>query len=189
MKIAVTGHTSGIGKTIYDLLGNENQVVGYSLDNGYDISKEHSRLEIITACKDVDVFINNAYHTTGQLDILKKLLVMWQGQNKIIINIGSKVIFYKAADENVDADYIASKKKLQDVVTKNREGLPKLCNVIVGWSDTEMAKHITYPKVSTLEVANFVKYTIENRTSIWIQEAVICSPDCSPDTVKLMDQQ
>ena len=36
MKIAITGHTKGIGKAIADLYPN---VIGFSRSNGYDISK------------------------------------------------------------------------------------------------------------------------------------------------------
>jgi hypothetical protein len=191
MKIAITGHSDGIGKAIYDLLKEHNQIDGYSIDSGYDIGEEKTRSEIINLSKDVDVFINNAYHSSGQVDLLKKLLDVWQGQNKIIININSKAVFCKdinsdAIWNNIDAKYIESKQQLQDIIEKNREKLPRLCNIIIGWADTSMSKYVTSPKLSTLEVSNFIKYVIENRTDVWIQQAVICSPDSAYEE---MDQQ
>ena len=39
MKIAITGHTKGIGQAIYDLLGQEHDVIGYSRSNGYNINQ------------------------------------------------------------------------------------------------------------------------------------------------------
>mgnify|MGYP001626557762 CR=1 FL=1 len=46
MKIALTGHTSGIGKALYDILSQEHDVVCFSRSNGYDI-KEDDTIERI----------------------------------------------------------------------------------------------------------------------------------------------
>ena len=58
MKIAITGHTNGIGKACYDLLSQEHQVIGFSRSSDYDINDPES---IFSSAKDSDVFINNAY--------------------------------------------------------------------------------------------------------------------------------
>ena len=42
MKVALTGHTSGIGKAIYDIMSIDNEMVCFSRKNGYDISKNLS---------------------------------------------------------------------------------------------------------------------------------------------------
>ena len=55
MKIAITGHTKGIGLAIYDLLGQEHNVFGYSRTNGYNINNPE---KIFEEAKDFDIFIN-----------------------------------------------------------------------------------------------------------------------------------
>jgi NADP-dependent 3-hydroxy acid dehydrogenase YdfG len=56
MKVAVTGHTSGIGKAIYEKY--QPNSVGFSRSNGFDITKDIKK--ILKACKDCDIFVNNA---------------------------------------------------------------------------------------------------------------------------------
>ena len=38
MKIAITGHTKGIGKACFDLFNTDNNCIGFSRSNGFDIS-------------------------------------------------------------------------------------------------------------------------------------------------------
>ena len=61
MKVAITGHTKGIGRAIADLYYTD-EVVGFSRSNGYDISVEESISRIITESLECDIFVNNAYH-------------------------------------------------------------------------------------------------------------------------------
>ena len=62
MKIAITGHTSGLGKGLYEQLGAlGHEVYGYSTSTGFDINDEVHRHKIIGECKDADLFINNAF--------------------------------------------------------------------------------------------------------------------------------
>ena len=82
MKYAVTGHTSGIGKVLYNkYLPN---AVGFSRTNGFDISKDIK--EIIKQSKDCDIFINNAQQDFFQTELLYQLSKTFKGK---IINIGS----------------------------------------------------------------------------------------------------
>lgn len=77
-KIALTGHTSGIGKGLYDYFDNKGcRVKGFSLDNGFDISTRENQEQIIELTKDCDLFINNAYSGYAQRDIAK----LWHAQH------------------------------------------------------------------------------------------------------------
>ena len=58
MKIAITGHTQGIGKRAYDRLCPD--IIGFSRSNGYDITNSGDQKRIIEESKDCDIFINNA---------------------------------------------------------------------------------------------------------------------------------
>ena len=62
MKVAITGHTSGLGKGLYEQLGAlGHEVIGFSTSTGCDINNELNRRTIIGVCQDFDLFINNAY--------------------------------------------------------------------------------------------------------------------------------
>ncbi len=76
--IAVTGHTSGIGKGIYEhfqALGYN--VKGFSKDTGFDISVKENRDRIVELTRDCDLFFNNAYSGYAQVELAK----LWQQQH------------------------------------------------------------------------------------------------------------
>lgn len=83
MKVAITGHTYGIGKALETKFSVEGwQTVGFSRSNGYDISKAEDRNRIVEQSQDCDFFINNAYSTYAQCDLLFELWQAWQGKQK-----------------------------------------------------------------------------------------------------------
>ena len=94
MKYSITGHTSGIGKALFETLPNSK---GFSRSNGYDINNNHDRRRIIEESNNCDVFINNACNAFGQTLLLLDLFHSWKDTNKTIINIGSII----AEDESV----------------------------------------------------------------------------------------
>ena len=77
-KIAITGHTSGIGKGLFDhFTAIGCNVKGFSKDTGFDISNKLNQDLIITHTRDCDLFINNAYHYYAQVELMK----LWQHQH------------------------------------------------------------------------------------------------------------
>lgn len=72
MKCIITGHTSGVGKEIYEHLKNQgHDVVGISRASGYDLSKDIDKIiEVANGC---DLFVNNAYVGDCQLQLLNHL--------------------------------------------------------------------------------------------------------------------
>ena len=90
-KIALTGHTRGLGAIIYEILSDLGYAVnGFSLSNGYDL-RDYDRVgEMIESIGDHDWFINCAKPDFAQTQILYRLV----GSNFSgrIINIGSPVI-------------------------------------------------------------------------------------------------
>lgn len=88
-KYALTGHTSGIGKRLYELLSPGVQ--GFSLSTGYDITLSQDRRRVIDQVQDCDVFINNACAGFAQTQLYIELLQQWRDQDKIIINVGSRI--------------------------------------------------------------------------------------------------
>lgn len=92
--VAITGHTSGIGKAMAEYFtAKDYQVLGFSRSNGYDICKENDRYRIVSESKNADVFVNNAYNfktdDTSQTTLLKSMTAEWQNQSKLIVNVSS----------------------------------------------------------------------------------------------------
>ena len=88
--IAITGHTSGIGKGLYDhFVALGYNVKGFSKDTGFDISKKENVDRIIELTRDCDLFFNNAYSGYAQVELAK----LWQQQHwsdkHFIINTSS----------------------------------------------------------------------------------------------------
>lgn len=76
--IAVTGHTSGLGKGVYDYFQSLGyNVKGFSKDNGFDISSKENVDRIVELTRDCDLFFNNAYYQYQQVEIAK----LWQQQH------------------------------------------------------------------------------------------------------------
>lgn len=72
MKCIITGHTSGVGKKIYDhLLAAGHNVIGISRSSGFDLTTDIDKIvELSNGC---DVFINNSCVGNCQQQLLEKL--------------------------------------------------------------------------------------------------------------------
>jgi len=88
MKIAITGHSSGIGQALakqYEQRGHE--IVGLSRRNGYNIRSLPKISNQIESC---DMFINNAQVGYAQTELLYDIWQKWKGiKGKHIINIST----------------------------------------------------------------------------------------------------
>jgi len=91
MKIAVTGHTSGLGKSFYNAsIERGHSVYGFSRSNGYDLRDYTQVGRMLDAVQGFDFFINNAKPDYAQAQILYRLVRQQSCKN--IISIGSQVI-------------------------------------------------------------------------------------------------
>lgn len=88
MKIAITGHSAGIGQALakqYEQRGHE--IVGLSRRNGYNIRSLPKVIDQIIPC---DMFINNAQVGFAQTELLYELWQRWRGvKGRHIINIST----------------------------------------------------------------------------------------------------
>jgi nucleoside-diphosphate-sugar epimerase len=87
MKIAITGHTAGIGQALakqYQLAGHE--IVGLSQRNGNNIRNTPKICDQIESC---DVFVNNAQAGYAQTELLFEMAQRWSGTGKQIIVIST----------------------------------------------------------------------------------------------------
>ena len=86
MKVAITGHTRGIGAAIASRF---DDVVGFSKTTGYDLSDHKVIKQVVEEAQDCDIFVNNAYYGDAQTKLLYKMYEKWQHTPKLIINIGA----------------------------------------------------------------------------------------------------
>ena len=87
MKIAITGHTAGIGQALaeeYQLDGHD--IVGLSQRDGNNIRNTPKICDQIEPC---DVFINNAQAGYAQTELLFEMAQRWSGTGKQIIVIST----------------------------------------------------------------------------------------------------
>jgi len=88
MKIAITGHTSGIGQALAKIYADQgHEIVGLSKRNGYDIRHTLKIADLIDSC---DLFVNNAQEGYAQTELLYEMHRRWKGTaNKKIMIIST----------------------------------------------------------------------------------------------------
>jgi len=87
MKIAITGHSEGIGKCFAEILTEQgHEIVGLSRRTGHNI---RSLQKIIGPIVECDWFINNAQVGFAQTELLYKVWHQWHDKPKTIWLIGS----------------------------------------------------------------------------------------------------
>lgn len=106
-KIIITGHTSGLGKAIYDKFTQEScrEIIGMSRSNGYDIEKDFDK--IVEESKGAELFINNAYRDKQQLKLFNAL----KDKVDMMVVMGSVSRHYP---ELVPTDYVQDKQQLAE---------------------------------------------------------------------------
>lgn len=120
MKIAITGHTAGIGKALascYQLRGHE--IIGLSKREGHNIRNTPKIADLITHC---DMWINNAQAGFAQTELLFEMVNRWQGTNKSIVVISSMMTQHPSSSlPGLDMDlYRVQKVALEESVKQIR---------------------------------------------------------------------
>lgn len=169
MKVAITGHTSGIGKELYKQFDN---IVGFSRSNGYDITKDIDK--IIKESKDFDVFINNAYSGFMQTELLFKLFDLWKDQDKLIVNISSR------ASDGIRLKvhpYTIHKTALDKACEQlsYQKTKCKVINIRPGWVNTPSVKTVDTKKIDPKELAELIVFLMESRSYICREITIIPS--------------
>jgi hypothetical protein len=151
MKIAITGHTRGLGKNLFNhfkSLGHD--VIGFN--------SQHGVVEIITQSKGVDLFINNAY-TDDNLQ-LKLMHALKQQVGKMII-MGSIVTInpdpndplYTHNKKRLELDYLhaAIDNTMNDcdclmlnLTSSSYQDFPTIANTIEYWLNNPSVISITF---------------------------------------------
>ena len=177
MKIFVTGHTSGIGKAVYNLAMKQGYTVaGGSRRTGFDISNTNVYSKVL----DYDVLVNNAYHYTGQLELLKFVHSHWTNTPKKIINVGSWHKDTLLGRPLSRLNYNVAKKSLETYSfwISDNETLCKSMMYNPGYVDTPLARegmnewpisnqqHILEQSMDAEECAKTILFMIESKYKI-----------------------
>ena len=174
-KIAIIGHTKGIGKAIADMYKKKKyQVIGMSSSNGYDL--QLSQIEIMEQLDDCQLIVLNAYVGRGQMNLLKRIYGKFVFEDKKVAVITSTSGTPIGADEDLSnaeyKDYCDNKKNLIEYIEELQQELINkplsvydICPDVV---DTDMTKGLwqDLPKLKAVEVAEAVRYCFESTFNV-----------------------
>ena len=174
-KIAIIGHTKGIGKAIADLYKKKKyQVIGLSSSNGYDL--QCSQVEIMEQLDDCELIVLNAYVGRGQMNLLKRIYGKFVFEDKKVVVITSTSGTPIGEDEEfLDPEYVEyckNKKTLIEYIEQLQQELLNkplsvydVCPDVV---DTDMTKGLweDLPKLKADEVAEAVRYCFESTFNV-----------------------
>jgi len=184
VKIALTGHTRGIGNAIKQLLEPEHEIIGFSRTNGYNINEPNVIYEL---AKDADVFINNAQFQDYQLKLFDLFWNDWKYKHKTIINMNShsKYPELKASFGNYVKNKQALDANVKAKTLRMRAGVStfncRVTNLIIGWTDTDIIKFLNHiKKMPPSKVAETVKWVLDQPQDIQIFELGIWHQNSSP---------
>lgn len=149
-KIAITGHTQGIGKAIVDLCKDQHEIVGFSKSTGYNLMEPGALERIYAESKECDIFINNAFAVDAQIRLFNKFYNGWkEDPKKFIININSRNRFRVGDGSFGDNQYAAVKAHLHQQwvdVLHDTGRLCKISNISPGFVDTNLISHFSMPE-------------------------------------------
>ena len=174
-RIAIIGHTRGIGKAIADLYQKKKyEVIGLSSSNGYDL--QCSQIEIMEQLDECQLIVLNAYVGRGQMTLLKRIYGKFVFENKKVVVITSTSGTPVGEDEELlDPEYVEyckNKKTLIEYIEQLQQELMNkplsvydVCPDVV---DTDMTKGLweDLPKLKAEEVAEAVRYCFESTFNV-----------------------
>lgn len=178
-KIAIIGHTRGIGKAIADLYKNKKyDVIGMSRSNGFDLV--HDQEKILENLEDCDLVVLNAHSLRGQLTLLKRIYGRHSFDKMKVAVITSTsgledepdLHEFELNDKLEYSQYCKIKKELIEYISELQEELIAkplavydICPDVV---DTDMTEGLweTMPKLKPQEVADAVRYCFESTFNV-----------------------
>ena len=161
MKVAITGHTGGIGQGLYNYFQERGyQVGGFSEDNGFLLPDAES--QILEQIEDCDIFVNNALPVTSQINLLTQLWPKWKDADKKIIVLGSIASQMDSVTTEVE-EYRQQKQELDSLCKSLQYGTwPNpfsRCSLLVihpGFVTTNLINHLGLPSNQCMSVAQVV---------------------------------
>jgi NADP-dependent 3-hydroxy acid dehydrogenase YdfG len=165
MKVAITGHTKGIGAEIFQYFSSkEHDCIGFSRSNGHDISVADDRKRIVEQSIDCDIFVNNACTRSddAQLYMLDEVYKAWEKENKIIINISSRAGDFIDSTNHPHHYYFVMKNKQDKYCTKHSKNV-WLINLRPGTVDTPLTHNWPDPKMNINSISKVLDFVFTNK--------------------------
>ncbi len=177
MKIAITGHTAGIGKSFAEYLSRRgHEIIGLSKRHGNNIRNISKTVEKIVGC---DMWINNAQSGYAQAELLYKVVDAWQDdRSKMIWNISTMMT--QQATVPVIAglsvtdlmEYKNQKRALEDAHHALKHLGPRLCLIRPGAVATQPYKQANIDAADVDDwIETVCKFYIDSvAKNLWMEE-------------------
>jgi nucleoside-diphosphate-sugar epimerase len=185
MKVAITGHTRGVGKAIYDYFQQEgHEVIGFSRSNGYDLTDDDRKKDALKQILNCDIFVNNAFVSFKDpihhksyvpVEILFAVHKEWMNnKNKKIIVMGSLASSMVGTIGYEYGGYQIHKYAIDRACwfLGQSSPYPYIHLLKPGRIDTDLARNRAGPKLDTSDVVRVVKFCLDNSEKIYIREIV-----------------
>lgn len=121
MKIAITGHTAGIGQALAEAYYG-NEIVGLSKREGNNI---RNTLKMATLIEPCDMFINNAQEGFAQTELLFEVVKRWANTDKQIMVISTMMTQQPISSIEGMDEYRLQKSTLEQAVNQLRFKYPQ----------------------------------------------------------------
>ena len=188
MKIAITGHSSGIGSSLESILSltTNYEIRGYSKSNGWNIAQDDGELIIQELIDyDPDVLFNNAYYPKIQNKICETLYTKWSDKDKIIINTGSISGYLSEMLGDDESDYINDKKRMSEFCIRSSFNYPwnnrsRVYNISFGFVNTPLVTNTTRQinkdnMIDTDEAAHMLIDLMETNPYHIVEQVINCN--------------
>ena len=128
-KIIITGHTSPMGKDVYEHYSKTHNCLGISRSTGYDLTKSEDQDRVVSEALTRDIFLNIAHVGTAQSTLLMKLKQRWSQESplKKVITVGSLAtkVPQKLLDQvGIDKQYLKDKHQIDAVSNSLANEMP-----------------------------------------------------------------
>ena len=151
MKIAITGHTAGIGQALAKQYADRgHEIVGLSKREGHNIRVIPKIADLIEPC---DVFINNAQAGYAQTELLFEMAKRWTGTKKHIVVISTMMTQDPVSSiEGLDMDqYRIQKIALEQAVQQIRHRKLRVRTTIVRPGNIATSPEKTVPPAADVD--------------------------------------
>jgi nucleoside-diphosphate-sugar epimerase len=182
MKVAITGHTRGIGKKISEyFISQGHEIVGLSKSTGCDLASEENKNLAIQKIIECDIFVNNAFvsiekthshFTYVPIEILFEVHKAWKDDpSKRIFVIGSVGSSIFVSRDHVYGAYQVHKMALDKAswLLNHASTYPMIHLLKPGRVDTEMARKMG-PKMKVDDIVPVIEFCMKNSDKIYIKE-------------------
>jgi nucleoside-diphosphate-sugar epimerase len=184
MKVAITGHTRGIGKKISEYFSSSgHEIVGFSRSTGCDLKVEEHRQTAIQKIIECDVFVNNAFvsiektyshYSYVPIEILFEVHKSWKdspGKKIFVISSSTHWSLTMSYDYGY-AGYQVHKMALDHAsfLLSHAHTYPILHLLNPGRVDTDLAKNRMGSRMKTSDVTSVIDFCMKNADKIYTRE-------------------